>query len=61
MYTISVKKTLISDFETTANGIKYITYKDNDGKFEIFGKLFAYLGLSFDGQRKFTFYQSKRE
>ena len=46
---INDKKTLVSNFEKTENGIECTSYKNSNGKLEIVGKPFEYLGLSFNG------------
>jgi len=61
---INHKKTLISRFELTPHGITCASYKSSGGSDNPAGKLFLYLGLSFDGVHKnirqssiSTFYQ----
>ena len=49
---ISEKKTLVSSFQKTEEGIKCTTYKNKYMKLEVIGKPFEYLGLSFDGENK---------
>ena len=49
---VSHKKTLISRFELTPNGITCTSYKNSEGNDKPAGKLFVYLGLSFDGTHK---------